>query len=167
MAGTTLPALTNLPRAVTCDGMAVSCWPLTVNAIAEWDQWARTDFLESAMRLCASLPDWKDRTEYRTTAMEESRRLSLGSPKAFGAMTSVPGKLMVCWLSMRQGPNAALTREEAWKLIGGETPTGQSYRNLNTVFAAAMVASGFAEEKDGDADPTTLVTRLIDLMMVR
>jgi hypothetical protein len=162
-----LPAMVALPRSVTCAGKEILCHPLTIEDIALWDQWARHDFLKSTLSMLDTHEDWKSRTEYRTAALEEARRISLGSPKAFGAMTSVSGKLQICWLSMRKGNNASLTAEQAWQLIAGEKVTPQSYRNLNTVYAEALIASGFMEEADAQADPSTLATKLIDLMMVR
>jgi hypothetical protein len=166
MADLGLAAITAQPRTITCAGREVVCCPLTIEDLAAWDTWARKDFLASALAGIDDNPEWKARTEARTAALDEARRISFGSPKAFGSLTSVPGKIQMCWLSMKRNKKD-LILDDAWRLIAGDKLSPQSYRNLNTVFAEVMVCSGFMEEADSNLDPSTLASKLIDLMMVR
>ena len=156
---TTLPALTAQPRTVMCAGKAVTVRPLTVDDLGAWDQWAREDFLRATTNLAANVKDWRDRTEQRDRALEQAAQISFGSHKALGAMTSVGGKLRAAWLAIRDDKQ---TPGQVWELMG----TGpEAYRNLNKVYGALMVASGFAEDANAEADPQTLAMAAINLIM--
>lgn len=159
MADTTLPALTAQPRQVSLDGgKVVSVRPLTIDDLGAWDQWAREDLLRATTNLAASVKDWRDRTEMRDRALEQAAQISFGSHKALGAMTSVGGKLRAAWLAVRDDKQ---TPGQVWELMGIGPA---AYRNLNKVYGALMVASGFAEEANAEADPQTLAMAAINLL---
>lgn len=163
MAEQSLPALSAQPRSEKLPGGEVKFWPLTISDIGEWEVWARQEFLRTALPICDSSPRWDMRVEQRTAALEEARRISLGSPKAYGPMTSLPGMLQLCWLSMRHGEKD-LTVEGAWAKMCGPQVGTAACQTLAKAHRAVMVVSGFAVEAD-PADPSLLATRLIKTML--
>jgi hypothetical protein len=157
----TLPQAAALPLAAEdFNGRKLEFHPFVIDDFAAWDRWARADFLHAANAEAETVKDAAAKRQFIGQALEAAGRISFGSPRAFGPMDSVAGKLEACWLSLRHG-DEKLTREAAWKLIGGEKMSRQSYQNLNRAFLAVMKASGLASEAE-EGGPLAQVVDTMD-----
>jgi hypothetical protein len=166
MGDITLAGLTAQPRTLTINGAALSFHPLTVADIAEWDAWARAEFIKGAAAGVDAIKGRGERMEMRESVLDSAERISFGSFKAYGMMSSFGGKLHMAWLSLRRG-DSKLSRDAAWASICGSRSVGAAVADLNAAYAAVLVVSGFAIEADADADPLRLTMAAINLSATR
>jgi len=130
----------------------IEFYPLLISDFAEWDKWAREDFLDGCN---TKEDDPEQRHAFYLAAVEAAGRISFGSPKSWSAMTSVTGKIQTCYLSMRRG-DTRLTRNKVWSAIVGDPATPEGYQNLTACFVEVLKVSGIIPEVD-DPNPTNPV----------
>ena len=159
----TLPDLAGLPITEDFGGQKLAFHPFQIDDFAQWDRWARADFLAS----CSPAAEGKDVLSARVfnaQLFEAAMRVSFGSRWALPQMASHTGRLMATWLSLRHG-QADLTLEGTWKLLGGPMPAG--YAALNRAYHLVLQAAGLLKtEVERDlADPQMLAILANQTMM--
>jgi len=122
--------------------------PLSPDELGAWDRWAQGEHLASVATSLKGLTEEDAESRWREAESFVSR-LTLGSPRSFGAMLSSQGKLKLLQLAAL-AHHPSLSTSELWSLL-------KTMAALHKLWRKLLVLSGLVPEGKAETDPHSAV----------